>query len=255
MNTGSLFVIVPGFGKPYIENKKEFLSQNVMQVLSKYPGTVNVLVCVYDAEEFQSLKPMAYNNVSVSFIGQTGIVSQYLIDFAVPGRLRAEGYKHVMILLDDIVLHPETWHWGEILQYIKDFSLDIVSPTLTPASISQHPYMFSEKDLSLRIATVCEMFCYLFSSVEAYEKYYSYLDRNNPWNWGLDLMLWKWFGLRVGLLDETLMTHTISSGGGMIYGLGDPNQMMCQYLAKYGLTWEDLRCQKDRLYEVVANKT
>jgi hypothetical protein len=97
-----------------------------------------------------------------------------------------------------------------------------------------------------KITNFLEFFCYLMDSA-AYEKYYVHLDPENPWMWGVDLIVHLKAGLRVALANKMSMTHHYK---GEAYSSQNPYGDMVKYLAKYGYSIPDIEKINPVIYQV-----
>ena len=73
----------------------------------------------------------------------------------------------------------------------------------------QFNYMLQtpNNDNVLFVTSCCELFCY-FMKYKTYKlKYYPHIDNRNPWMWGIDMMLYNYFKLKVALINGMTMTH------------------------------------------------
>ena len=114
------------------------------------------------------------------------------------------------------------------------------------------------------------MFCYL-ADMKSYAKWFSHLDAaNNPWLWGMDLILTKHMGLRAGLLQMYSMRHHYQStfydtATGFVTAdatasVPEPvarthnaSEDFDKYITKFGETRESLSQQPNTLYWVHVN--
>lgn len=229
-----LLCIVPGFGNPFLDSKLQILERN-MKYISRYPGLIDLVICVYDNSNVDQLKFNQIDNVNISIHYEKGIVGEFLIKYTNHDII--ENYSHIMILLDDIELQP-SFKWDLIFTMINDFNLDIFSPCLTKDSKYIYDYMIkSNEKYTLNIVNCCELFCYIIPS-EKYAKYFKLINNMNPWMWGVDLILNKIGNLQVGLSNVIQMRH--------YFQLISPNHKelrykeMTNYLKIYNLSHHEL---------------
>jgi hypothetical protein len=263
-----LFVLVPGFGHPHVDLKRHILISN-LSLLSTFPGKVDVLVCHYSTDVDLALPPTSYNNhhLGINIIKEPGIVAQFIHRHAEPVALASQGYTHVMLLLDDVQLNPRDFSWPTALTYLHDFHLDVLSPSLTHDSKYVFPWMLThiQDGTHLHIVPCCELFCYLLP-MASFARYYAYLDpENNPWNWGLDMMLHKVCDLRVGIANDLTMKHYLvtqnhgtassspTSASASASSTHNPFDQVVTYLKKYGQTRELLSHQPTWFYKITRS--
>jgi hypothetical protein len=241
-----LFVILPGFGHPHADLKQHILASNLPLLLA-FPGSVDIFLCQYS----QDIDLQLHTHPSITVIKEPGIVAQFIHRHADPAVLVSQGYTHVMILLDDVQLNPRDFSWPTALTYLRDFHLDVLSPSLTQDSKYVFPWMLEQchEGTHLRIVPCCEMFCYLFP-MASYARYYTYLDpESNPWNWGLDMMLHKVCRLTVGIANDLTMKHYLVTQNHNT--VSSPYDQVVTYLKKYNQSRELLSQQPTWFYKII----
>lgn len=236
----SLFVIIPGFGEPHATVKSQILLHNIRKLCSYKWTSLKVRVCIYDQTEIPT-ELYTHPCVDVQVCRSTGLPGNFIKRFAPPTDI--EQY-HVLVLYDDILLMPDVdlEHMLRIKQY---FSLDIISPSLTIDSKHVYRYMLTEQnnDYDLKIGPCCELFCCLFDK-ESYKKYYEHVDPEmNPWLWGLDLILHKQFGFRVGIFNTMTMKHFFAQTSYISHLDKNPEVGYFNTMDKYGIDHTILKDQ------------
>lgn len=224
-----LFAIIPGFGAPHVETKLSILKRN-LDVLQRYAWShLQIRICVYDDTE---LPAWVTHHPCVQVVREPGIVGDFLIRHATPDDVDA--YDYVFMLLDDILLSTD-FPWHHIIVWKRDFGFNIMSPTLTSDSKYVYRYMLqdSESACTLRSVRVCEFFCY-FMDASSYKRYYQHLDTNNPWMWGLDLIIDKHMNLSVGLMNWVTMKHFFHGDSYAMHPDKSPCDGYNHVLKKYG---------------------
>lgn len=163
-----------------------------------------------------------------------GILAQYMIKYCKPDLLRRLGYTHVLATLDDVEF--VNINIAQLKQYYDEFKLDIVQPALSKNSRTPHPNMmvaspsspssstttitstaqWSGTDASAltprtvgRVVNGLEWFCY-FLDIDRYERWYGMFDMTFPWMWGIDLVVYHHFKMRVAIIDEQQICHYLS---------------------------------------------
>lgn len=204
----SLFVLVPGFGAPHVDEKLRILRSNVQRLQnSKAFSKIHIRVCCYDpSSTFTNMETDLWNNPNIEWIAKPGIVGQYIHQYANPRDV--EGYDYVMIILDDVELMPDV-DMTKMIGYVKALHLDILSPSMTTNSKYQYQYMLHDPTLfcQIKIVAACEAFCYLMPKA-SYLKYYSIIEPDdNPWLWGVDLVLHRYHNMHVALVNNMQMHH------------------------------------------------
>lgn len=243
----NLFVLIPGFGEPHWDRKKAILIHN-LEIVKKGPwDAVEVHVCVYSPDRILEVKDTVVHY-------EKGIVGHFLQKHCRPDALAARGLSHILLLLDDVELSPNM-DWGRAMTLHSDLRLDIISPSLTPGSKIQYPYMVTkaESNVDVFIVNACEMFCY-FMDLSGLVKYYPLLDTDNPWLWGIDLILVRHGKLRVGLLNRMTMTHHFKGEGYSLNPHIDAEKDFHAYLAKFNEDPQSLSQLTPYSYLVVSLK-
>ena len=275
MDTESIFIMIPGFGQPHREHKLEILKNN-LEVISLLYFThifqkVYLTVCLYDEDEdaldiLQRVQTM-FREFQCRFpkffefdtLCSPGIVGQFMLRHASPDVLiqRHPLIAYCMILLDDVELNANEWTsdtWRRIFYDYHRHGLNILSPTMTSNSKYLFPYMLQRKFPdgidTLSITSACEMFCYIMS-FDTWRRYVSELREEHPLLWGIDLVLTKHLGFRVGMIHYATLIHYYQS-------VQDPDseatmdafRQMARYLRKFNETQQSLANQPAVLEDI-----
>jgi len=175
----------------------------------------------------------------VKLHAEPGIVGEFLLRHGNPARLK-EQYDYVLFLLDDVEIQPDV-DWNEMISLKSDLGLDIMAPSLTVDSVFSYEYMRHQPDSQYTVAVprFLEYFCY-FMDMRALERYYRLLKEDNPWVWGVDLVLVKHGKLRVGILNTMTVKHYYM-GESYAYVKGaNPRSDLIRYLARFNETPESI---------------
>ena len=146
-----------------------------------------------------------------------GVIWSYVIDELHPSRLRLALYDYVLLLLDDISLHP-SFDLEEAVKIMQRNDLDVLSPTVAASDCRPwHSYLLPNPTRYPRgrLCNRAEFFLYLMP-LESYALYYIRIVTHFPntrWGWGLDYVLTTHGHLRVGLLDQWPIRHWDASTG------------------------------------------
>lgn len=257
----SLFLLVPGFGAPHIPKKLEILRNNLAIILPQIhlaptPDIQlrHIRICAYDQAGEEALQgPLAdciekYCSNSTTppptlqIISAPGKVGEFIQKHGSPTDPAITACTHILILLDDVELAP-TFRFELLLRYMRDFSLNIVTPSLSRESVAPvvFPHMMTNPGSSatINISPVAEFFAYFMDTAITLPRYYSFLDaQNNPWMWGMDLILHKKMGLKVGILNRITMRHHFRGTG-----VHEAMHQRKQYLAAHGETEQSVASQ------------
>ena len=149
----SLFVIIPGFGPPHVDDKLQILRRNVARIMKHPWSKVTFHVCCFVTEtEPTNSSPTAprltrdpgdtqlaaairrgmvdagvKQKLEVSVHRESGIVGEFLVRHATPKNIA--GYDMVLAILDDAELN-EDWDWEIALRAVDELQLDCLSPSL-----------------------------------------------------------------------------------------------------------------------------
>jgi len=226
-------------GEPHLEHKLALLKSNL--AILRTSMRLKVSVCCYQPVP-------TWDEPDVTWHVKKGIVGEFIMEFANPDAIQEE---YVMILLDDVELQPN-FDGNKLIEYQKRFGFDILSPTLTRKSKYQFEYMRTTPgtEYQLKITPCCECFCMFFPHA-SYQKYYNLLTPHNPWLWGLDMMLYKVFQFRIGMLNKMTMHHHYK--GESYDGLVDPSKGREYEFNTYHQTEKELARQVSEHYWITEN--
>ena len=203
----SLLVVIPGFGDPQLELKRDVLHHNLTLLRNTFEGSIHVMLFTYNDHAVN----IEFPNVRITEHIEKGYLGEKLYKYVTPDLVK----EYIVLLLDDVRL-SETVHVQQLLDLRRKYSIDILSPTLTTKS---YKFMMQKQTHTLRKTNGIELFCYVMDSA-SYAKYYSMLDKTSAWLWGIDFSVGKQ-GLTTGLVDTMSMEHLIQ---GVAYkGRGVPN--------------------------------
>jgi len=271
----SLFVLVPGWGAPHLAEKTAILAKNIARIASYPWSSVSVRVCVYDSAPEARLDPSEIRaafaaaaaaasaapapNVIAEVFYESGAPGDFVRRFAAPDDPAVCDADYALLLLDDVELQPDT-DFAEMLRYQREFGPAIVSPTLTYDSLHVFPHMlqgaanpaggigaYASRSCSAAVTPVCEFFAYFMDTAVTLRRYHAFLDPENPWMWGMDLLLYRRMGIKTILLSGVTMRHYFKGSGAA------PETFAARraYLAKHGETEESVAQQAPFLYYIV----
>lgn len=200
----SLWVIIPGFGERYWDQKVQILRQNIATLKKGDVWNLRMTICQYTLDRVlpQDISSLPWITVQK----EKGILFQNIHKHCAPNPQNASDF--VIILLDDVILHPDTTDWNTLLHFHEVLKTDILSPCLQDRSMSFWEFMVRKDDPKLvaQCVTRCELFCYLMTYT-AYCKYFEYVDPQNPWGWGMDFLLHTHMNLSTALVNTWVMSH------------------------------------------------
>jgi len=191
--------IIPGIGEPHFDNKEKILLKNINIIQNTFSGDVDFTVFNYSDNNF---------SLEIPVTKEKGIIGQYLYKYITPEFIK--DYDYIMILLDDIEL-VENYNIDNMIFMLEQLNLDIISPSLTSDSKHTWDFMLENDNYKnkLRIVNFCECFCYLMTK-KSYIKYYSLLDEETYWLWGIDMILYN-MGFKMGIYNEYKIHHHFKS--------------------------------------------
>jgi hypothetical protein len=277
----SLFVLIPGWGAPHLREKRAILGVNLKRIASHHWSSVHIRVCVYDASPEARLDPgdihaafiaaaeaaaaVPRPKVIVEVLYDAGAPGDFIRRFAAPDDPAVCDADYALLLLDDVELQPDT-DFAEMLRYQRDFGPAIVSPTLTYDSLHVFPHMlqgaaaadagsglgvgvgaYAPRGPSASVTPVCEFFAYFMDTAVTLPRYHAFMDPENPWMWGADLLLHCRMGIKAILAGGVTMRHHFKGSG------ATPETFAARraYLAKHGETEESVAQQAPFLYHIV----
>lgn len=245
----SLYVLISGFGVPHWDHKVAILKNNLEKIYDETIWkNIHVCICQYSDPNLYQIPNELKDTYSIEIIYEKGIVGEFIHRYASPSRI--VGYDYILCLLDDIEL--QQIKWDTMIRYVKDLDFDLLSPSLSLDSKHQYKYMLHEPYnlSSIKVTSCCEYFC-IFANTKKFKKYYDHIDINNPWMWGLDLILKKHLGLKVGVVNTMIMKHWYKNESYQDCPLVNPMIGYDAIVAKYGETKEALANQTAVLYYIV----
>jgi hypothetical protein len=246
----SLYVFIPGFGAPHLQIKRQILRYNVARILAHPWSKVDFGICVYDDSDVDGILPHG-----TTVIRHPGVVGEFIKQHANPEMM--QDYDYVLMLLDDVLLQPDV-DFEKMIQYKRRLRLDILSPCLTLDSTYVHDYIVHDptSDHDIKISTYCAFLCF-FMDVTSYATFYGYIDEvENPWMWGLDLMIHHVMGLHVGILNHMSVKHFFMLTCYANHPDKDPFAGMDKTFRKYGIKSMDeinykLPCEYFRIRDTI----
>lgn len=245
----SLYVLITGFGPPHWEHKIKILENNINKIQS-YPWTkLNITICQYVSHEEYQIPEDLINKYNLDVIYQPGIVGQFIKRHAKPENIKE--FDYLLLLLDDIELI--NIDFAKMIKYQAEFNLDIISPSLTRDSKFQYPYLLQDThNYHLKITNVCEYFCMFFKK-EHFHTYYEYIYDDNPWMWGLDLILVKHLGLKIAVLNQMAMKHWYKNESYSSRPDVNPAEGFHRFISRFNETPDSLATQVAVKYFIVDN--
>ena len=243
--TPTVLIILPGFGDPYWDDKIAILRKN-LEVFNSYNWDYTIQIQHYSLDK--QFPPEIKNNPRIKIISEKGILARNIHVHASVNKVKK--YDYIMLLLDDVELVSPI-DWGNIIATMKSHDLDVVSPCF-PSQMSYWDFMVhdpSDPQLMLRVVSKCELFCYLMT-LDAYKRYFEFIDPMNPWMWGMDFMLRSHMKLNVGILNQVFMIHHYPRLQDTHDAAHDPRKDLMIYLEKYGINWDELLEQETDILKI-----
>jgi hypothetical protein len=256
----SLHVFVSGFGSPHLEEKLRILSNNIANIEKYNWSHIHYTICCYDSSDLTTIEILANINTNANPTTKTTtmivrdplIVAQFLKKYLVPNT-DSTNYTYLLCILDDIELNDNI-DWEYMIHYIKMFDIDLLSPSMTRCSKYQFQYMLQDSTFpnsAIKITSALEYFCY-FTTPKSYAKYYEHLNgERNPWMWGLDMLLYKHVGLKLGIVNHMTMKHWYKNENYSIRTDANPCDGYNYVLEKYKETTDGLANQPSLLYIIL----
>lgn len=230
----SVLVVVPGFGSPHINAKADILRRNMATLAPLNPDFV---IFCYEPDGPAAV-PINLP-LPAKWIYEPGIIGQFIKRHITPEYARARAYDYIILLLDDIELDAKI-DYAKVLKFMDLTGLDMVSPTLASRDMSFWGEIMTpipdSPNIIARIMPFIELFCYIFRADAYCEKYWPFVDADNPWMWGLDFILQSHMKIRAGLLNNVTMKHYFANSA-YSKDLNDPRRDSERYLERHGTSW------------------
>jgi hypothetical protein len=221
-----LLVFIPGFGKPLIPEKLECLRNNI----SKLPSDADYWIFNYSdipqTTEFPS---------NVKWIPNKGSIADRFLDYGNTDELKALGYTHIFIVLDDVRLN--SW----IIPEVEPTDFEIFSPVHSSTS-NVNRFLHSDEihnpDLSpMSVFSVqrLELFAY-YMTINGFGHYLKFITRDNPWTWGMDFIIQRCVRMHPVVFNDWIFTHWKS--GSSTPSTDKGRKQFREYLKLHGTTKE-----------------
>jgi hypothetical protein len=241
-----LFILITGFGNNHIEHKLKILKNNIRRIINKSIDIWNKIIiniAVYEDNYILSLDDLLTTinkkiKLDINIIYKKGIVGEFIYEYASP--MIVNNYDYVMFILDDVeILDDIDWEYLLILK--ENTQCDIISPSMSKTSLLENKNMLVDERnrYNAKIIPQCEYFCYIMDTNSYINKYYPLLDINNPWLWGIDLILYI-VDIKVCLINSFVVHHYYKSESYFNF-FRNPHDDMINYLNKYKERIELLR--------------
>ena len=180
----------------------------------KYKNKIDFVFYAYDDRLTNELD--CYDNCKI--VREPGFVGEFIYRHLQQHKVK--NYDRIIIMLDDIELQPD-FNLNTLLKIQNKYKFDIVSPSLTSDSEVTYEFMKTQdiktKDTIQHVGFV-EFFMYVMDPAsKAYEQWLSCFNENTRTMWGIDLVLYQEFGLKLGLIDNMTIKH-MYIGGSVVGG-------------------------------------
>lgn len=194
-----VLVVVPGYGSPNVDEKEEILKHN-LSLIEKTKGNYSVFFLVRQYDSF--MKKINFPSVKTIYI--PGFIGGFLRKYLKPNSIN---FEYILIILDDVVLHP-SFSLEKFIEYYKKYHFDILSTSIEERQCDQHVMWTMKRNIGknvIRVVNFIELFCYLMDK-KAYERYHSLIKDYSELMWGIDCIMYK-KGLRLGIVDSWPSQH------------------------------------------------
>jgi hypothetical protein len=259
-----LYVLIPGFGAPHLDHKLAILENNLgvlndLVDAALFPD-IYLTLCIYDTDPetltrvHEKIHTCLSPTVRCTIHKAPGIVGEFMLRHAAPESLEAAGITHCFLLLDDVELTRKSWDWTKWTTDYDRFHLNLLSPSMTRDSKYLFAYMLHHPAPAcgdrIAITSAAEMFCY-YMDMPTWRRYYAELSPNLPLLWGIDLVLTKHLGFRVGVSHYATFKHHYQTVPTDDDTTRHRFQQMQTYLKKFGETQESLSHQPAVLEDIL----
>lgn len=193
-----LLIVIPGFGPAQVDFKKTLLQNNLSHIRSTFFGDIDIKLFNYGTEK---------SGVDCDEIMEKGVVGQYIYKHITPDIV--DKYDYIILMLDDIEL-SDNINIEQMIRNYNYYNIDILSPSLHKSSKFSHSYMLQRDTGMMRITQCLEFFFYLMKP-SSYRKWYTQLDENSCWLWGIDYAMYH-YNIKPVLMDTMTIVHHIKGG-------------------------------------------
>jgi len=219
-NVRPTVIIIPGFGgtKEVMLKKLRIFHHNV-QFLHQQRSAVVWIVRLYTPEHNslfdESIKyfEKTYTTQTFCWYTQPGQMGPFLRDCCKQLWTSFSDDSSIIIMLDDIELCPSV-NLGTMKQMMQKYALDILSPSLHTQSVSCHRFMRASYPVIytplLRITNFAELFLYMFTKT-SFGAYLELIPPDTEYMWGVDMLLYPYAHMKIGILNTMFIIHHISS--------------------------------------------
>lgn len=212
-----ILIAVCGIGDPNFDTKISACVNNIELIKKTAPtdSQLEFKMFAYD-ERLQSRLDIL---PSCSIIRENGFVGEFIFRHLQPSMVSV--YDRIIVTLDDVILMPNV-NIKEMLDIQDKYNYAIISPTHTVDSNIKFEIQRTRHEIdqpSVLTTSFAEFFFYVMNPrSKAYHDWLSCFDDETKSMWGIDMLLHKVFGMKIGLINHMHINHLYKGGSKMVHG-------------------------------------
>lgn len=205
-----ILVVITGVGDPNFKQKITHLHNNLKLLDQTKPknSIIDFEIIYYDDKLNEFTFDKKFN---IKKIYNEGLVGAHIYNHL--SHKNFQGYDHVVVMLDDIVL-CENFDLNEMINLQVKYEISIFSPSLTEDSVINNGHMLtrSHHDGKLIIQNHLEYFCYLFclsdpKIKDALGLWLSLFSEDSQYTWGTASAITHCLNLKCVMHNDVHMKH------------------------------------------------
>lgn len=205
-----ILVVITGVGDPNFKQKITHLHNNLKLLDQTKPknSIIDFEIIYYDDKLNEFTFDQKFN---IKKIYNKGLVGKHIYNHL--SQKNFQGYDHVVVMLDDIVL-CENFDLNDMINLQVKYEISIFSPSLTEDSVINNGQMMtrSHHDGKLIIQNHLEYFCYLFclsdpKIKDALGLWLSLFNEDTQYIWGIDFAITNCLNLKCAMHNDVNMRH------------------------------------------------
>lgn len=201
-----LLIVIPSIGNPNLEEKLKFLNHNINIIKKNIkPDNSNNIIDLYLFNYSDSDINLEIENININIKKEKGILGEFIYKYIKPDLVSK--YDYVFFIFDDITL-PNNFDLNIMIKNYNKYNFDLLSPILDIKSKYSHKFMLENVRYKnkILITDFVEFFCYLMKPI-SYNKFFTLLNEESKWLWGVDYMYYKMAKMKCGIINDYKIIH------------------------------------------------
>ncbi len=201
-----LLIVLPSIGNPNLEDKLKFFNYNINIIKKNInPDNSNNIIDLYLFNYSDIEINLNIENININIKNEKGILGEFIYKYIKPELVN--NYDYVFFLFDDVTL-PNNFDLNIMINNFNNYNFDLLSPILDIKSKYSHKFMLENVKYNnkILITDFVEFFCYLMNS-KSYNKFFSLLNDQSKWLWGVDYMYYKMAKMKCGIINDYKIIH------------------------------------------------